>query len=34
MDTLDAYSDKITGYTTSKVGESLSNWDFEHFSFV
>ncbi len=34
MDTLDAYSDKITGYTTAKVGESLSNWDFEHFSFV
>jgi peptide/nickel transport system substrate-binding protein len=34
MDTLDAYSTKITGYTTAKVGESLSNWDFEHFSFV
>jgi peptide/nickel transport system substrate-binding protein len=34
MDSLDAYTDKITGYTTSKVGESLSNWDFEHFSFV
>jgi peptide/nickel transport system substrate-binding protein len=34
MDTLDAYTDKITGYATAKVGESLSNWDFEHFSFV
>jgi peptide/nickel transport system substrate-binding protein len=34
MDTLDAYSDKLAGYTTSKVGESLSNWDFEHFYFV
>jgi peptide/nickel transport system substrate-binding protein len=31
MDTLDAYTDKIAGYSTSKVGESLSNWDFEHF---
>jgi hypothetical protein len=34
MDSLDAYTDKITGYSTAKVGESLSNWDFEHFSFV
>ncbi len=34
MDTLDAYSDKITGYTTAKVGESISNWDFEHLSFI
>jgi peptide/nickel transport system substrate-binding protein len=34
MDTLDAYSAKLAGYTTSKVGESLSNWDFEHFYFV
>jgi peptide/nickel transport system substrate-binding protein len=33
-DTLDAYSTKMTGYTTSKVGESLSNWAFEEFSFV
>jgi peptide/nickel transport system substrate-binding protein len=33
MDTLDAYSDKLRGYTTSKVGESLSNWDFKHFWF-
>jgi peptide/nickel transport system substrate-binding protein len=33
-DILDAYSDQITGYTTSKVGEPMSNWDFEHFSFV
>jgi len=34
MDTLDAYSDKLRGYTTAKVGESLSNWDFEHFWFA
>jgi peptide/nickel transport system substrate-binding protein len=34
MDTLDAYSDKIAGYTTAEVGESLSGWDFEHFWFV
>ena len=34
MDTLDAYSSKLAGYTTSKVGESLANWDFEHFWFV
>lgn len=34
MDTLDAYTDKIAGYHTDKVGESLSGWDFEHFWFV
>jgi len=34
MDTLDAYSDKLRGYTTAKVGESLSHWDFEHFWFA
>jgi peptide/nickel transport system substrate-binding protein len=34
MDTLDAYTDKIAGYSTDKVGESLSGWDFEHFWFV
>ncbi len=34
MDTLDAYTDKIAGFHTAKVGESLSGWDFEHFWFV
>jgi peptide/nickel transport system substrate-binding protein len=34
IDTLDAYSDKITGYTAAKVGQPLSNFDFEHFAFV
>jgi peptide/nickel transport system substrate-binding protein len=34
MDTLDAYTTKIAGYGTAKVGESLSGWDFEHFWFV
>lgn len=33
-DVLDAYSDKITGYTAGKVGQPLSNFDFEHFAFV
>ena len=31
---LDAYVDKITGYTAGKVGQPLSNFDFEHFAFV
>ena len=31
---LDAYSDQITGYTAGKVGQPLSNFDFEHFAFV
>jgi peptide/nickel transport system substrate-binding protein len=34
IDVLDAYSDKITGYTAGKVGQPLSNFDFEHFAFV
>ncbi|MGE5134149.1 MAG: ABC transporter substrate-binding protein [Gemmatimonadota bacterium] len=34
IDTLDAYSDKITGYTPAKVGQPLSNFDFEHFAFA
>jgi ABC-type oligopeptide transport system substrate-binding subunit len=34
MDTLDAYTDKIAGYSSDKVGESLSGWDFEHFWLV
>jgi peptide/nickel transport system substrate-binding protein len=34
IDVLDAYSDKITGYTPGKVGQPLSNFDFEHFAFV
>ena len=34
IDGLDAYSEKITGYTAGKVGQPLSNFDFEHFAFV
>lgn len=34
IDVLDAYSDKITGYTAGKVGQPLSNFDFEHFAFT
>jgi peptide/nickel transport system substrate-binding protein len=34
VDSLDAYSDKITGYTVAKVGQPLSNFDFQHFAFV
>jgi len=34
IDTLDAYSTKITGYSAAKVGQPLSDLDFEHFSFV
>ncbi|HEY9241374.1 MAG TPA: ABC transporter substrate-binding protein [Streptosporangiaceae bacterium] len=34
IDVLDAYSDKLTGYTAGKVGQPLSNFDFEHFGFV
>ncbi|MCW2910142.1 MAG: putative peptide transporter,substrate-binding protein [Actinomycetia bacterium] len=33
IDVLDAYSEKITGYTAGKVGQPLSNFDFEHFAF-
>jgi peptide/nickel transport system substrate-binding protein len=34
IDVLDAYSEKITGYTAGKVGQPLSNFDFEHFAFT
>jgi len=34
IDVLDAYSDKITGYTAGKVGQPLANFDFEHFAFT
>ncbi len=34
IDVLDAYSGKITGYTAGKVGQPLSNFDFEHFAFT
>jgi peptide/nickel transport system substrate-binding protein len=34
IDVLDAYSDKITGYTAGKVGQPLSNFDFEHFAYT
>jgi hypothetical protein len=31
---LDAYSDKITGYTAGVVGQPLSNFNFERFAFT
>ena len=34
VDSLDAYSDKISGYTAARIGQPLSNFDFEHFYFV
>jgi peptide/nickel transport system substrate-binding protein len=34
IDVLDAYSDKITGYSAGKVGQPLSNFNFEHFAFI
>jgi peptide/nickel transport system substrate-binding protein len=34
IDVLDAYSEKITGYSAGKVGQPLSNFDFEHFGFI
>src|SRR5216683_2168165 len=34
IDALDAYSTKITGYSTARVGQPLSDFDSEHYSFV
>jgi peptide/nickel transport system substrate-binding protein len=34
IDALDAYSTKITGYSPARVGQPLSDFDFEHFSFA
>jgi hypothetical protein len=34
IDALDAYSTKITGYSQSAVGQPLSAFDFENWSFV
>lgn len=34
IDTLDAYSTKITGWTASRVGQPLSNFGFEDFAFT
>jgi peptide/nickel transport system substrate-binding protein len=34
IDSLDAYSTKITGYSASAVGEPLSAFDFQNWSFV
>lgn len=34
IDTLDAYSTSITGYAEAKVGQPLSNFNFEVFSFA
>src|SRR5499427_999825 len=34
IDALDAYSTKITGYSAARVGQPLSDFDFEHYSFT
>jgi peptide/nickel transport system substrate-binding protein len=34
IDSLDAYSSKLTGYQAAKVGQPLSLFDFEHFGFT
>jgi peptide/nickel transport system substrate-binding protein len=34
IDALDAYSTKVTGYSAAKVGQPLSDFDFEHYWFV
>jgi peptide/nickel transport system substrate-binding protein len=34
IDALDAYSTKIAGYSAAKVGQPLSDFNFEHFYFV
>ena len=34
IDALDAYSDKITGYSAARVGQPLSDFDFENWAFV
>jgi peptide/nickel transport system substrate-binding protein len=34
VDSLDAYSDTIGGYTTARVDEPLSNFEYEHFYFT
>ena len=34
IDALDAYSTKITGYSAARVGQPLSDFDFEHYSFA
>jgi len=34
IDSLDAYSSRLTGYAAAKVGQPLSLFDFEHFAFT
>jgi peptide/nickel transport system substrate-binding protein len=34
IDALDAYSDKITGYSPARVGQPLSDFDFENYAFA
>jgi peptide/nickel transport system substrate-binding protein len=34
IDALDAYSTKITGYSAARVGQPLSDFNFEHFAFT
>ena len=32
VDSLDAYSSKVSGYQSGKVGEPMGNFDFENYS--
>ena len=34
VDSLDAYSSKLTGFQKGKVGEPLGNFNFEDYSFL
>jgi hypothetical protein len=34
IDSLDAYSTRITGWTASRVGQPLSDFGFENFAFT
>jgi hypothetical protein len=34
VDSLDAYSTKVTGHKTGEVGEPLGNFNFEDYSFL
>ncbi len=34
MDSIDAYSSKLTGYTNGKVGEAMGNFNFEDYYFL
>jgi hypothetical protein len=34
VDSLDAYSTRLTGYQKGEVGEPLGNFNFENYSFL